>query len=391
MPLPRATRARAALAAVFFVNGCGLGLWAGHIPLVRRGLGLTESELGLALLAMAAGAIALMPAMGWLAHRFGSDRCVRLAGVLFALGLGLPVLAPSWGLLVLATFLLGAANGALDVAQSTNGTALERALGRPVMSSLNGFFSLGGVVGAGLASVLLVSGIAPVPGLLLVSLALAAMIAVAGPALHLDRAAPGEDGGHHLRLPSGAALGLGLLALLGVLSEWAMLDWSGVYLADVLDASSSVAPLGFGAFAAAMTIGRFTGDAAVRRCGAQRLFLLSNLLAALGVVLVVMAPTAPAALPGFAVAGLGIANIFPLVISGAARLPGTVPSVAVAAVATLAYAGGLVGPVLIGFAAEAFGLRLALAGLLAAPLAIFVAAVGGGVRLTAVPARAGTA
>lgn len=391
MPLPRATRARAAIAAVFFVNGCGLGLWAGHIAVVRRGLGLSESELGVALLAMAAGAIALMPAMGWLAHRFGSDRCTRLAGVLFAVGLVLPVAAPSWAALILATFVLGAANGALDVAQSTNAAAVERALARPVMSSLNGFFSLGGVAGAGLASLLLALGRPPLLGLLAASLALAAVIALAGPALLVDRATPGEDGGHHFRRPSGAALGLGLLALLGVLSEWAMLDWSGVYLADVLAASSSVAPLGFAAFAAAMTIGRFTGDGAVRRLGAQRLFLLSNVLAALGVVLVVTAPTPHAALPGFAIAGLGIANIFPLVISGAARLPGIVPSVAVAAVATLAYAGGLLGPVLIGFGAEAFGLRLALAGLLAAPLALLAAGVGGWVRLAPVPARAGTA
>lgn len=387
MSLHLASRARIGVAAVFFVNGCGLGLWAGHIPLVRRGLELSESQLGIALLAMAAGAILLMPSMGWLAHRYGSNRCAIVGGLAFSVALLLPLLAPSWSLLIAATFLLGAANGGLDVAQSTHAAAVERALAQPIMSSLNGFFSLGGVAGAALAAGLLSLDLPSWLGLGAACLALALTIAWAGRWLLADRAAPGEDGGHHLRLPSGAALALGALALLGVLSEWAMLDWSGVYLADVLAAPASVAPLGFAAFSAAMMLGRFTGDALVRRLGPQRLLLLSGVLATLGVALVAAAASPLLSLPGFLLAGLGIANLFPLVISAAARLPGMVPSVAVAAVATMAYSGGLIGPVLIGFGAEAFGLRLAMAGLVLAPLIMLAATLAGAIRLAPVPAR----
>ena len=76
-------RARLAVGAVFFSNGCGLGLWASHIPLVRSGLDLSEGQLGIALLSMAAGAILAMPSIGWVANRYGSRRCALVAGLAF--------------------------------------------------------------------------------------------------------------------------------------------------------------------------------------------------------------------------------------------------------------------------------------------------------------------
>ena len=280
--LHEAARARVAIGAVFFANGCGLGLWAGHIPLVRRGLGLSKSRLALALLAMAAGAMLLMPMMGWLANRFGSRACTLVAGLAFTLLLALPLAAPSLPLLIAATFLLGAANGSLDVAMSTHGTAVEAALGRPIMSSVNGFFSLGGVAGAGLAGLLLAMEGPPVLPLALAGGALALLIALAGPFLLRESQERDEagEGGHGFRLPTGAAAVLGVLALLSVLAEWAMLDWSAIYLADVLFAPASLAAFGFAAFSAAMMLGRFSGDTLVGRLGARRVLALSGALVA---------------------------------------------------------------------------------------------------------------
>lgn len=364
--------ARRAVSLVFLVNGSAMGLWAGHIPAVRTGLGLGEAALGAALLAMALGAILMMPATGWLAGRFGSRAVTRVAGIAFTLLLALPLLAPSWEALLAATLLMGAANGAMDVAMNTQAAAVQRHAGRPIMSAFHAFFSLGGVAGAGMAALLLAVLPEAAPGMAGAALALAAVMLVAGPRL-LDEHE--RHGGGGFMLPTRAALAVGLLAFLAILAEGAVLDWSAVYMADRLGAPAAVAALAFATFSATMTIGRLTGDAVVRRIGAPAVLAGSGLLAAAGLGLAVLVAQPGMAVLGFALAGLGLANSVPVLFSAAAGLPGLPAAVGVAMVASLGYAGGLSGPALIGFAAEAWGLRAALAGLVAAGLVIALAAL----------------
>ncbi|HET6467103.1 MAG TPA: MFS transporter [Geminicoccaceae bacterium] len=365
--------ARHAVSLVFFVNGTGMGLWAGHIPVVRTGLGLSEGALGVALLLMAMGAMLTMPAMGWLTGRFGSRACTIAAGIAFVLLLAAPLFAASWGLLLATTLLLGAANGAMDVAMNTQAAAVQRAWGQAIMSSFHAFFSLGGLAGAAVAAGLLAVSDAPRVHMTLMALLLAAVLALGTRRLHADR---GSGGGGFV-LPSRAALMLGGLALLAILAEGAMLDWSAVYLADVLAAGPSLAVMGFAAFSAAMTIGRLTGDRVVRRLGDRWTLVGSGLIAATGLALAFVGTSTGLAVLGFGLAGIGLANTVPILFSAGARIPGVAPGMGVAMVATLGYAGGLAGPALIGFAAEAVGLRVALSLLVLSCVVVALAALKG--------------
>ena len=72
-------RARFAVAAVFLANGIVMGTWAAHIPLVEERLGISHSTLGLALFAMALGALLAMPLTGPAVARFGSALVTRVA------------------------------------------------------------------------------------------------------------------------------------------------------------------------------------------------------------------------------------------------------------------------------------------------------------------------
>ena len=58
------SKARAATAAIFFLNGFGFASWVSRIPAVRQALNLTDGALGTALLATGVGALVAFPLAG---------------------------------------------------------------------------------------------------------------------------------------------------------------------------------------------------------------------------------------------------------------------------------------------------------------------------------------
>ena len=373
---PGAERARLAVNAVFLINGILFATWAVNIPGVRDGLGLSQGQIGTALLAFGLGSLTTMPFTGGWTARWGSDRVTAVAGVLTMLSLALPFFMPSLPTLALSLALLGALNGCLDVAMNAQGVTVEKRLGRPIISRLHAYFSLGGVVGALLGTALL--GRVPMLAHVLAVVALTTLTAlVVGRALLPDAAgqaqtAPEEQAGHPAATPS--ALGtvtllLGGLCALGMFAEGANYDWAALYFRDVLGAAST--GWGYAAFVAAMTLGRWFGDRLRARLGEELIVRGGSLLTAAGMALVLLArDPVPAAL-GFALAGLGLSNVVPVMYGVAGH---ALAGRGIARVATIGYAGFLLGPPVIGFAADHWGLRVAL--LLALVGAALVAALG---------------
>jgi len=366
------SRARMAVTAVFFVTGAGLGVWAAYIPLLKAGLALNDAELGLVLLGMGLGAIASMPLAGFLAHRYGPTRVTALAAPAYAATLALPPFAPSQLSLAACAFLIGLSIGVCDIAMNVHAGAVERAFGRPIMSSIHAFFSVGGLCGGAAAAGLIWLGVGAAPGMPLAALTLAAVALIAAFGLALpEPEAFGE--GPAFRLPNAAVIGLGALALCSFICEGAMMEWSAVFLRDAAGAPLAIAASGYAAFSAAMTLGRLVGDRAVAALGAARAVQASGAVAALALLLVVAAPNAWIAYAGLALAGLGFANVVPALFSAAGRVPGVAPAAALSMIATVGYAGGLAGPPAIGFVSHAFGLR---AGFLILVAAAAIVALG---------------
>jgi MFS family permease len=128
-----------------------------------------------------------------------------------------------------------------------------------------------------------------------------------------------------------------------------------------------------------MTAGRLSGTLLLERLGQTRTLVLGGATAAAGMLLGALAPSVWAALAGFAVAGLGLANIFPVAVGRAGEVAG--PG-GVAAASTLGYGGMLLGPPAIGFLAEWFSLPVALT---------TVAALAAGAAVIAYAARGAAA
>jgi MFS family permease len=331
---------------------------------------------------MAVGAVAALPAAGWLVDRLGSRALTLLAATGLALALPLPVLAPTVALAAVALALLGAANATLDVAMNAQGVAVEADLGRPVLSGFHGLFSLGGLAGASLAVGVMTAGVGAVTHVLAMSLASLGALAVVGPGLRPTRRFT-ESRGPAFGWPPRRLLGLGALTFCALLAEGAVGDWGAVYLQEALGAPGALAGTGFAAFSLAMAAGRFWGDRLVARLGPSRLLRLSGTLAATGLTAALVLGRAEAAVVGFGLVGLGLANSVPLLFRAAGRARGLPAGAALAAVATTGYGGFLAGPPAIGLAAAAFGLPAAL-GL----VALACACIGLGARAARPPGLA---
>jgi MFS family permease len=349
-----------------------LASWLPHIPAIKARLTSGDGQLGLVLLAMAAGSVVALPTAGWLIGLAGSRVMSAVSAVALCLAMPLPVLSPSLPALVVSLAVLGACNGLLDVSMNAQAAAVEQRAGRPIMSSFHALFSVGGVGGALLASSAMSLGVGD-----LAHVAASAIVALAAVALALPRLVPPErrSPGLALARPSRALLALGLLALLGLLAEGAMGDWSAVYLHDTLGARPAVAAIGFAAFSLAMATGRFTGDALVGRFGPRRVLRVAATVASAGLAGALLVAHPAAGVAGCALVGLGIANVIPVLFSAAARVPGVDAGRGLAAVATTGYLGFLSGPPLIGIVADAAGLAVGLA-LVSAACAVVAAAAG---------------
>jgi len=363
-----AARARRAVSAMFFINGAVLASWVAHIPAVKAEHGIGDGGLGLVLLSMALGSVLTLPIAGWLIARRGSGVMTTAAALAFSLALPLPVISPTVSLAVLTLALLGACNALLDVSMNTQAVAIEEGYRRPILSSFHGLFSVGGVAGASLASGAMALGIRPVWHVLgVAAVAVAVVAGVAGDFM----SSKGRPDPVFVRPPA-ALVGLGLLTFCGLLTEGAMADWSAVYLHDALGAPPATAATGFAAFSLAMAAGRFGGDALARWLGPRLLLRTSAAVAAAGLGGALLLGRTPAAIVGFGLVGLGIANVIPVLFSAAGRVQGTPRGTAMAAVATTGYGGYLVGPPLIGLAAEGTSLPVAL-GIVCAACALIAA------------------
>ena len=352
-------RARAVLTLVFAANGVAFGTFAARVPAIKDRLELGDGELGLALLFIAAGALVAFPVAGRLIASTGSRPVTRAGLCLMPAALALVALAPSLPTLMGAALAFGAANATLDVAMNAHGVAVERALGRPIMSSLHAGWSIGGLVGAGLGGLLAAGGVDARVNLIVVPAAVCGLALVATRAL-LPAAEDIAPALPALRLPSPRIALLGVIAFCSLFAEGVAADWSAVYLEDSLATTSAVAATGFAAYSLAMAGGRLVGDRLTLRWGPSGLLVRCGLLASAGLGIALLIGHPAAAIVGFALLGAGVAPVVPVVFRAGGSVPGVPSSQGIATVSWLGYLGFLAGPPIIGLTADAIGLPAAL-------------------------------
>jgi MFS family permease len=354
---------RAAVAAAFLIHSTVSGTWAPRLPAIKESLGLSDGELGTALVGLAVGLLAGTRLAGAPVDRFGSRPVMRAGFPLLAATLLLPGLADSAVALFLALLVLGVASGALDVAMNAQGIEVERRLARPILSGLHGLWSVGLGIGAGMAALAAAAELDPLGHFAIVAalLALASLVFLRGllPVEHhlRDEEAGASPASVRWTLP---LVMLGVIAFCSFVGEGSASDWSAVYMTQELHTSPALGAVAFAAFAVTMAIARFAADPLRERLGNVTLVRGGSLLAAAGLGLALVVHEPAAGIAGFALLGLGLAPVVPIAFSAAGDLDPRATGRLVGRVATLGYVGSVAGPIMIGWLAEATSLRTSL-------------------------------
>lgn len=359
-------RARWACRALFLGLGLLAGVWGVHVPSVKSHHGLGEMALSAVLFSIAVGAVTSLFFAGRVVARWGVRRAAVGAGLVMTAMLGLTLQWPSLPWLLPTMVAFGAAMSLYDVAINSEGTVLESLGGRPIMGNLHGTFSLGGMAGAALASLMLRLQVAPAVQMAAVGVCVWAGVLVATRFMleaHPEDP-PGPDGAAegraHFAWPRGPLLLIGALIFCGMTAEGVMMDWCVLYLKQELAVPQAQAGLGFAAFSAAMAVGRFGGDALRARFSEPRLMQAGALMAAVAMAVTLGVARPAVALVGYALVGLGLALVVPILFTAATRVPAVSRAAAIAAVSSVGYTGFVIGPPVIGAVAQGVSLTAAM-------------------------------
>lgn len=361
--------AKVAVAVTFAANGLAFGSWASRTPSIKAALDLDASQLGLLLLCLSVGSLTALPLSGSVVQRIGPAATVVVSVAAESGGLLMAAWGVSTGQATLCgagLLLTGFGVGMWDVAMNVQGAAVERKLGRNVMSRFHAAWSLGSVAGAGAGALCAAIGMG-VATQLVITAAVTAVLAIAGTRRYLPFE-PEPSSGHGYR--AGAAqlgrqwrdsrtLRIGCMVLGFAFVEGVANDWLAVAVVSGLGISEAIGAVAFGVFVAAMTVGRLVGASALDRWGRLRVLRASVLLVAAGLLLVAVGPGLPAVLAGSLIWGIGAALGFPTGISAAADDPATA-AIGVSVVTSIGYTAFLAGPPLVGFLGDAVGIRPAL-------------------------------
>lgn len=346
-------------ACAYFFATCGVayGTVMSRIPAIKGEVGLNEAELGSALLCLGLGALTAFAGAGWTQTRIGSRPVLIFGGLAQLLAFPLVGLAENLWSLALAFYVLGLFNGTTEAAMGTQAILVERAAGRPRLSSLHALYSFGGLIGS-LGGALL-AGFTPLTHFCLVAVPALCPLPFAALRLLPDTPEPAREK-RGFRAPPLPLLLLGFMALCCYAAEGTVGDWGALLLHQFKGASDRTAALAYAAFSATMAVCRLFGDRLRATYGDYALMRRLAVVATSGILLALFSPWAAASLAGYALMGAGQSVIVPIVFSAVGRTSGMSTGSAVAVASAMGFGGLLLAPPLIGILAQAVGLDKAL-------------------------------
>ena len=347
---------RLATSIFFFISGFGYSTWASRIPSVQQHLHLNEAQLGAVLFAMPIGLILTLPITGKLLGHFESRLIMFVGALVFNLLLGLPGFVVNTLQLTLVLFCFGSARNLMNLSMNTQAVDVQALYSRSIITTMHGIWSLAGFAGAGLGYLMVLFNVHTRWHLLSVSIVLVITASVCFPYTLEKKPAP-QTKKPVFSLPGKQMMKFALICFGVMACENIMYDWSGIYFLKVIHSSKAASIGAYVIYMVTMTIGRFIGDKLVAVTGIKKLLTYSGWFIFSGLMLAVLLPFQVSAGIGFALVGLGVSCIVPLVFSIAGKVKNVNTGQSLAAISTIGYLGFLLVPPMVGFIAQATNLR----------------------------------
>jgi MFS family permease len=370
-------RGRMATCAAFFIQGLCFAVVVTRVSVLQDKFHLSNGQLTIVLLLVPVIAGVGSVVSGPLAARVGSGTVLRVAQPLVCLTLPAIGFANARLELYLAVGLFGLFIGAVDATMNMQGAITEKRYGYSVINSFYGFWSAAGILGGlwnaaagklglSLGTAFAIAGLASLVAALLV-----------GPSLFgksADVAPPSEAAARKagIQIPWRPIILLGIAMCCMYIGDAAVSNYSSVYMDKVQDGSKALLPLAYAAYQTMMVAGRAIGDQTVRRWGAAAVVRTGAVVAGLGLLGVVLAPSAYFAIAAFAVTGLGFCVVPPQCFSATSKLDPTGTGIAISRVNVFNYVGFLLGAALVGGIAGGVGGSAGWRAAYAAPLVLTV-------------------
>ncbi|MDR3496199.1 MAG: MFS transporter, partial [Ancalomicrobiaceae bacterium] len=353
--------ARWRIAAIFFINAIAGSTLNIRIPDLQIGAGISDVELGFVLMGQSIGALSVFPFVSRLIEAIGT-RSVILVGYLLTVLTGALMTVSSSGLVMfLMLFANGAAGNVAGIAINVEADRVEAQTGSRILSRCHGAWSASFFLFSLAAGLFRSFGLSPtihlwaiVPIFAVLTVALVVPMSEAPPRQHNGAARQSR-----FSWPTLAVVALVAFALGSQILEVSARVWATIYLRDAFNVAAIVESSALPALVLTMAIGRLSADRWIDAYGPRRVANLLSAVAFAGLAVVVVAPNAYVAIAGFAIAGLGLGALFPIAVSGAARLGDRSAAANVAAMTLIIQLVMMMAPMLIGAIAQGFGVRAA--------------------------------
>jgi len=347
---------RLATTIFFFISGFGYSSWASRIPSIQQQLHLNEAELGGVLLASPIGLMLTMPFTSMLLGRVNSRKIMLIGALLFNLVLCFPGFTNSTWQLVVVLLCFGSTRNLLNLSANSQAVGVQQLYQQSIMTTFHGMWSLAGFAGAALGLLMVSLDIATSYHLLAVSIILI-FLSVYAYKNTLEQPPVVQNKKPVFSLPDKHLMKFAIICFGCMSCENTMYDWSAIYFEKAVHATKSASTAAFVIYMVFMTIGRFAGDKLVPVLGIKKILNFCGWFILSGLVLAVILPHPITAGIGFALVGLGVSCIVPLVFSMAGKSKTMSSGQALAAISTIGYIGFLLVPPVVGFVAEALNLR----------------------------------
>jgi len=354
-------RIRWGVSMFYFGMGLCFSSWASRIPTIKAALNLSDGELGTILFALPIGQLTMMFFSGKLVTRFGSERTLPFAILMYAFSLTNIGLAQNAWQLALGLVSFGIFGNLTNISVNTQGVYTEGIFRRTIMSSFHGMWSLAGFTGALVGLGMLALKITTYMHFVIVAFVVVVLVAINFKYLikAKEKVRPAKK--KIFSKPDKSLILLGVIGFCSMASEGIMFDWSGVYFKDIVKAPGSLIVVGYTSFMIMMAGGRFFGGYLIDKFGRKTVMQISGVMISSGLYIAVFLPYIIPCTLAFMIVGLGVSTVIPTLYSIAGKHPTIPTGEALTAVSSVSFLGFLMGPPVIGHISELFGLQFSFA------------------------------